>query len=1186
MAMAANPGQYKTISLLHAGETSNAGSQSGLSPRITTGYRRRVWLLCLIAAAITFPAFAWAQSFEPVPALSFNKTFGGNNPLPQVITIASTGAAFDFNATATATTGGTWLTITPSAFGCCTATPTTVTVTANPAVALAAGTYTGQIVVKSNTGTISMTIPVSLTIHATTDTYFDQVAGGLTFTMQTNGIVPPGQAISIRNAGAGSLAWTSSVSTSDGGAWLSIAAASGTAPSVATVNVNITKLPGLGLTAGTFTGQVVLKTTGDTITIPVTMKVGDSVFRQVNPISFNKLYSGANPVSQVITVASTGSEFDFNATVLSSTGASWLTITPSAYGCCTATPQAITLTANPAVTLAAGTYMAEVIVRSNAGDEALSIPVTLTINPNTAAFFDDVAGALNYSMETAGTAPPAQVLQIRNAGTGSLAWTAAATTADGGKWLTVAPVSGTTTTSPANLTVTVTPALLPGQGLVAGTFVGQVVLQTTTGRVTIPVSMVVGAGVFRQVNPLNFTKVFGGANPLPQVITVASTGADFDFNAVVVNSTGGNWLTITPAAYGCCTATPQAITATVNPAVTLAAGTYEAEIVVKSNAGSPSLTIPVTLTIQPATATFFDTLPGQMTFSMVTKGTNPPSQALEIRNAGTGTLSWTATTSTSDGAAWLTISPASGTAPAAPNVSVTASKLPGGGLTAGTFTGQVTLINGLNRVTIPVTMVVGDSVFRQVNGLDFNKLFGGPNPLPQFINVSSTGAAFDFNAVAVSSTGGNWLVISPSAYGCCTATPQVLTVSVNPAVTLAAGTYTAEIIVKSNAGSPSMVVPVSLTINPATAAFFDDLPGGISFFQATAGTAPAAQTIRIRNAGAGTLDWIGAVSTSDGAAWLTLSLASGTAPTNLTVSVKPASLPGGGLVPGIFNGTIVLRSGNDRQTIPVSFVVGANVFKPVPALAFAKTAGASNPAAQIISVASTAAAFDFVGTASTATGGAWFTITPSAYGCCTATPLSVTVTPNPAVTLAAGSYVGEVLFRSTTGDQGLVVPVTLTITGTAATATPTFAPPGGSYSTTQSVTINDATRGAAIYYTIDGTTPTTASKVYSVPISVTATETIKAIAVAPGFVQSALGTAVYTITTPPAAIPIAMQTITITEATTGATVYYTTNGTTPTTASTKYTGPITISTSAVLKFIAVAPGYSQSAVRTVTDTIQ
>jgi len=482
--------------------------------------------------------------------------------------------------------------------------------------------------------------------------------------------------------------------------------------------------------------------------------------------------------------------------------------------------------------------------------------------------------------------------------------------------------------------------------------------------------------------------------------------------------------------------------------------------------------------------------------------------------------------------------------------------------------------------------VVGDSVFRQVNPLDFNKVYGGPNPLPKVITVASTGAAIGFNAVAVSSTGGNWLVISPNSYGCCTSTPQVVTVSVNPAVTLAAGTYTAEVIVKANAGSPSMVVPITLTINPATATFFDDLPGGVSFFQLTGGTTPAAQVLRIRNAGVGTLNYTAAATTSDGGAWLTVTATAGTAPQNLTISVKPANLPGLGLTAGNFSGQILLKTATGRETIPVTYVVGANVFTPLSALNFTMPSGGANAAPQILSTASTGTNFSFVGVASSATGGSWLKITPSSYGCCTNTPLAITVSIAPAVTLAAGSYVGQVILRSNLGDQGMVVPVTLTLTSTSATATPAFTPPGGNFTATQSVTLTDATRGAAIYYTLDGSTPTVASKVYSVPISVTTTETIKSIALAPGYVASAVASATYTITAPKAATPAVMQTITIAEATTGATVYYTTDGTTPTTASAKYTAPLVLSTSAVLKFIAVAPSYSQSAVRTIATTIQ
>jgi N-acetylneuraminic acid mutarotase len=79
------------------------------------------------------------------------------------------------------------------------------------------------------------------------------------------------------------------------------------------------------------------------------------------------------------------------------------------------------------------------------------------------------------------------------------------------------------------------------------------------------------------------------------------------------------------------------------------------------------------------------------------------------------------------------------------------------------------------------------------------------------------------------------------------------------------------------------------------------------------------------------------------------------------------------------------------------------------------------------------------------------------------------------------------------------------------TATPAFSPAGGSYTTTQVVTISDTTAGATIYYTRDGTTPTTNSTQYSGLIMVAATETVQAIATAPGDIQSAVASATYTI---------------------------------------------------------------------------
>ncbi len=81
-------------------------------------------------------------------------------------------------------------------------------------------------------------------------------------------------------------------------------------------------------------------------------------------------------------------------------------------------------------------------------------------------------------------------------------------------------------------------------------------------------------------------------------------------------------------------------------------------------------------------------------------------------------------------------------------------------------------------------------------------------------------------------------------------------------------------------------------------------------------------------------------------------------------------------------------------------------------------------------------------------------------------------------------------------------------------ATPTFSPETGVFTSAQSVTISCATENSTIYYTTDGSDPTTSSSVYSSAISVSGTTTIKAIAVASGMTNSSVASAAYTILTP------------------------------------------------------------------------
>jgi hypothetical protein len=139
------------------------------------------------------------------------------------------------------------------------------------------------------------------------------------------------------------------------------------------------------------------------------------------------------------------------------------------------------------------------------------------------------------------------------------------------------------------------------------------------------------------------------------------------------------------------------------------------------------------------------------------------------------------------------------------------------------------------------------------------------------------------------------------------------------------------------------------------------------------------------------------------------------------------------------------------------------------------------------------------------------------------------------------------------------------------------------------VTISDSSPGATIYYTTDGSAPTTSSAPYTGAISVTRTTTINAIAVAPNYATSAVASATYTLQaatptfSPPGGSYTVPQLVSISDSSPGVTIYYTTDGSTPTTASTQYTGSaILVIHTTTIKAIAVAPGWSQSPVASAT----
>ena len=136
---------------------------------------------------------------------------------------------------------------------------------------------------------------------------------------------------------------------------------------------------------------------------------------------------------------------------------------------------------------------------------------------------------------------------------------------------------------------------------------------------------------------------------------------------------------------------------------------------------------------------------------------------------------------------------------------------------------------------------------------------------------------------------------------------------------------------------------------------------------------------------------------------------------------------------------------------------------------------------------------------------------------------SVTLTPtNGAVSasvyvrmksgLAVGSHTGNVTLSS--GTLNATVALSGSVSDQPVTEAPVFTPAAGSFITTQNVSLSCTTDDATIYYTIDGTEPTTESLVYSTPITVSTTTTIKAMATASGYANSTVVEATYTIYEP------------------------------------------------------------------------
>jgi len=451
-------------------------------------------------------------------------------------------------------------------------------------------------VTATGAGNSPQTFPVTLVVSSVPILSTTQTS--MNFNFQIGQTAPQSQVLTLSSTGA-PLNYTVAATSTNCNNFLSATPTSGQTqvppgqPGQVVVSVNTT-----GITTPTVcTGTLTLTVPGSTntpLTIPVTLNASTTPLINVSQgaIAATAVAGTTSTVQQNIALTSTDLTTALNfaaAAVTSPPGLTWLTVTPNTGS----TPNVLNVTLNPAG-LPVGIYMGSIVVSSTSPNvPTQTIPVTFTI---ASGIITAVPTTLSFTQPVGGTAPASQTIQLSGIPTGGTVG-ATATTFNGSGWLTVtASASGT-------LTVTAN-----GSSLAQGNYQGLVTVfvpGATPSPLYIPVSLVVGNPQTLTFTPtsVTFNATPGSTTPpASQNIQLASTGGNVPYTATFAATSGGNFLTVTPASGN----TPQQLTITPNQTVirNLAPGTYTGTITVGSTSiPGGSQAIPVTLIVGTQTGT-------------------------------------------------------------------------------------------------------------------------------------------------------------------------------------------------------------------------------------------------------------------------------------------------------------------------------------------------------------------------------------------------------------------------------------------------------------------------------------------------------------------------------------------------------------------------------------------------------
>ena len=645
-----------------------------------------------------------------------------------------------------------------------------------------------------------------------------------------------------------------------------------------------------------------------------------------------------------------------------------------------------------------------------------------------------------------------KMITLTNLGDGEISWQGTASQS----WLMLSPQSGKFS-SKTQIAVTIAVNRSNAQ---PGSYSGQLSFASSAGQFILPVKMQVTQlqadhEAVLQVSPavLSFTATDGGAKPAAQTITVSNPGVQSLQWGV---KSDASWLSTTPRSNSIDAGNSDAVTVNADTTMMLP-GTYSGTLTFSSQGSATVMHSPqsvyISVTIVPQCS--LQVTPGMVTFASAYQQEAPASKSITLANstdcATSTAMAWSATSN----ADWLRLDRSQGNTPDTVTISIVPGNLkPGsysGAVTFNTASGvQVLLVNFVLGPASEPVLAVGSAA------LSFTTIVSEGSPGSETATLTNSGGGtLLWQATATTTTGGDWLSVSPAAGSLGADQSLALTISTHSVDTLKPDVYSGMINITGTdtagiaVAGAAQNVPVNLVVKPACTLTVS--PGTLAFTAVAGQTASVPQKLTLTAAGTcnNTLNWKASLGTDPaGGNWLTAtpggSVTLGTS-TSMSVDVAFA-----GLTNGIYHGSVSVSAVDSvtQAAIATSPAVTVNVEAQPPCTLQASVPKAENFTTEVgaSSVQSGSFSVGVTGTCSGSitvtpvvtldTGSGWLTAMSGRASTATVSSGGTATfqTSVNGVSLAANTYTGKITLTATNNGveiagSGQEISVTLTVDG-------------------------------------------------------------------------------------------------------------------------------------------------------------